>query len=99
VKYPLLSVVVVFLVMVSSLFPVSSPQGDVSPDEARLNNADASQAMAIANQWKWSRNEIKSHVTPREVVFEFPDGKAKRVALPENSMMVAVAPYITRTHK
>ena len=45
---------------------------------------------------KW--REIKSHVTPREVVFEFPGGKAKRVALPENRMVVAVAPYITRTH-
>ncbi len=91
--------VVVFLVMVSSLFQVSNPKADVSSDEARLNDADAFQAMAIANQWKWSRNEIKSHVTPREVVFEFPDGKVKRVALPENSMVVAVAPYITRTHQ
>jgi hypothetical protein len=99
VKYPLLSVVVVFLVMVSSLFQVSNPKADVSSDAARLNDADAFQAMAIANKWKWSRNEIKSHVTPREVVFEFPDGKAKRVALPENSMVVAVAPYITRTHE
>jgi hypothetical protein len=99
VKYPLLSVVIVFLVMVSSLFQVSNPKADVSSDEARLNDGDAFQAMAIANQWKWSRNEIKSHVTPREVVFEFPGGKAKRVALPENSMVVAVAPYITRTHK
>lgn len=97
-KYLLLSVVIVFLVMVSSLSPVSSPQADVSSDEARLSNADPFQAMAIANQWKWSRNKIKSHVTPREVVFEFPDGKMKRVALPENSMLVVVAPYITRTH-
>ncbi len=98
-KYPLLSVVIVFLVMVSSLLPVGCPQADVSSDEAKLNNADAFQAMAIANQWKWSRHKIKSHVTPREVVFEFPDGKVKRVALPENSMVVAVAPYITRTHE
>jgi len=99
VKYRLLSVVVVFLVMVSSLFQVSNPKADMSSDEARLNDADAFQAMSIANQWKWSRNMIKSHVTPREVVFEFPNGKAKRVALPGNSMVVAVAPYITRTHE
>jgi len=71
----------------------------MTSDEARLNNADAVQAMAIANQWKWSRKKVKSRVTSREVVFEFPDGKVKRVALPENSMVVAVAPYITRTHK
>jgi hypothetical protein len=99
VKYPLLYVVVVFFFMVSVLFPVGSPRADVTSDEASLNSADAVQAMAIANQWKWSRSGIKSYVTPREVVFEFPDGKVKRVALPETSMLVAVAPYIMQTHE
>ncbi len=98
-KYLLLSAVVVFLVMVSSLSPVGSPQADVTSDEAKLNDADAVQAMAIANQWKWSRDEIKSYVTTREVVFEFPDGKVKKVALPEDRMLVAVAPYIKETHE
>ncbi len=85
--------------MASLLSPLGSPQAGPTSDEARLNDADAFQAMAIANEWKWSRSEIKSHVTPREVVFEFPDGKVRRVALPGNSMVVAVAPYITATHK
>jgi hypothetical protein len=99
VKYLFLSVVVGFLLMLSSLFPMGSPQADMRSDEARLNNADAVQAMAIANEWNWSRKEIKSYVTPGEVIFEFPDGKVKRVPLPENGMVVAVAPYITKTHK
>ncbi len=98
-KYTLLSVVVVFFVMMSSFFPMGNPRADTTSDEARLNSADAVEAMAIANEWKWSRKEIKSHVTAREVVFEFPDGKVKRVALPENRMVVAVAPYIAQTHK
>ena len=83
----------------SPLFPVYALQGDEGPVEATLNNVDAIQAMAIANQWKWSKEEIKSHVTPQEVVFKFSNGKVKRIALPEEKMVVAVAPYINRTHR
>ena len=91
--------VIVFLFIVSSLLPVGKPQADVSPDEARLNNADALQAMAIANQWKWTKKEVKSYVTPRGVIFMFPNRKVKGIPLPEDKMIVAVAPYIRRTHK
>lgn len=74
-------------------------QSDEKSDEAILNNADAIQAMAIANEWKWSKKEIKSFVTPREVVFKFSKDKVKRIPLPEEKMLVAVAPYINRTHR
>jgi hypothetical protein len=67
-------------------------------DEARLNKVDAVQAMAIANEWNWSNREITSYVTPREVVFKFPDKKVKKIPLPEDKMLVAVAPYINSTH-
>jgi hypothetical protein len=66
--------------------------------EARLEKADAMQAMAIANDWKWSQPNIRSFVTPQEVVFKFPDGKEKKIALPKDKMIVAVAPYIQQTH-
>ncbi len=79
----------------SSLFSACGPQGD----EKLLNNADAVQAMAIANEWKWSKKEIKSFVTSREVVFEFSKYKVKRIPLPEEKMLVAVAPYIKQTHR
>jgi len=68
-------------------------------DEARLKNADAVQAMAIANEWNWSKREITSFVTPREVVFKFSQDKVKKIPLPEDKMLVAVAPYINRTHR
>jgi len=68
-------------------------------DEAVLEKADAVQAVAIANQWKWVKKEIKSYVDSREVVFKFPDGRVKKFPLPEDKMLVAVAPYIRRTHK
>ncbi len=89
----------ILLLGISSLFLASTLQGDEKSAEAALNNVDAMRAMAIANQWKWSKKEIKSYVTPREVVFEFSNGKVKRIPLPEEKMVVAVAPYIKRTHR
>jgi hypothetical protein len=67
-------------------------------EEAALNNVDAVRAVAIANEWRWSKKDIKSYVTTREVVFQFPDGRVKKIPLPENQMLVAVAPYINNTH-
>ncbi len=92
------SIVLSFILFlgISWLFPACTAQ---SSDEARLNNADAIQAMAIANEWKWSKKEIKSFVTSREVVFEFSKDKVKRIPLPEEKMLVAVAPYIKQTHR
>ena len=91
------SIVLSFILLLglSSLFSACGPQGD----EKLLNNVDAVQAMAIANEWKWSKKEIKSFVTSREVVFKFSKDKVKRIPLPEEKMLVAVAPYINKTHK
>ena len=65
----------------------------------KLENVNAMEAVAIANEWKWSHKDIKSSVTAREVVFEFPDKTVKRIPLPQEKMLVAVAPYIRQTHK
>lgn len=92
-KSTLLSLIL--LLGISLLFSACGPQGD----EKLLNNIDAVQAMAIANDWNWTKKDIKSFVTPREVVFEFSKGKEKRIPLPEDKMLVAVAPYIERTHQ
>ena len=67
--------------------------------EAVLEDVDAMEAMEIANEWKWTQSKVKSYVTTREVVFEFSDGRTKKIPLPEEKMLVAVAPYIRRTHK
>ena len=63
------------------------------------NKTDPLQAIAVANEWKWSKKEVKSYVTPREVVFKFPDGKVDTIQLPDDKFFVAVAPYINRTHQ
>jgi hypothetical protein len=91
------SIVLSFILLLglSSLFSACGPQGD----EKLLNNVDAVQAMAIANEWNWSKTKIKSFVTPREVVFKFSKEKEKKIPLPEDKMLVAVAPFINRTHR
>jgi hypothetical protein len=69
------------------------------PSDIDFENIEAVEAMAIANQWKWSQKGVKSSVTAREVVFEFADGTKKMIPLPQDKMLVAVAPYIRRTHR
>jgi len=95
------SIVLSFILFlgISWVFPVCTLQGDEKSVETILNNVDAIQAMKIANEWNWSRKEIKSFVTPREVVFKFSKDNVKKISLPEDKMLVAVAPYITRTHR
>ena len=78
---------------------VAGCQPDPNSPEGLLKNADARQAIAIANEWQWSKKEIKSNVTSRKVVFELPDGKVIKIPLPADKMMVAVAPYIHQTHQ
>jgi hypothetical protein len=81
---------------ISWLFPACSNE---NPNAAKLENIDAVQAVAIANEWNWSKKEITSYVTPREVVFKSSDDKViKKIPLPKDKMLVAVAPYINRTH-
>jgi len=94
-----LHLTLIALLGISLLYPAYASQGDKKSVEVILNNVDATQAMAIANQWKWSKKEVKSFITPREVVFKFSNGTVKRIPLPEERMLVAVAPYIKRTHK
>jgi hypothetical protein len=73
--------------------------GDEILPEGALEGIDAFQALEIANEWKWSNKEIKSSVYPKTIVFKFPNGRIKRILLPDEKMVVAVAPYINNTHK
>ena len=65
----------------------------------QLNGVDAYKALALANQWHWEKQPVKSHITTKEVVFQFDSGTTKTIALPEEKVMIAVAPYIKNTHK
>lgn len=87
----------ILLLGISGLFPACSSE---NPDAAKLKNMDAVQAIAIANDWNYTKKDITSYVTPREVVFKSSDKKViKKIPLPEDKMFVAVAPYINATHR
>ena len=90
--------IVLSFILLLGISPLFSSCGS-QDDEKLLNNVNAVQAMAIANDWNWSKKEIKSFVTPREVVFKFSKEKEKRIPLPNDKMLIAVAPYINQTHK
>jgi len=96
----LLVIVASFIILLGiiSPFPAYALQGDRKSEKAVLEDVNAIQALVIANQWKWSKKEIKSYVNSREVVFQFPGGKVKKIPLPKERMVVAVAPYIKGTH-
>ena len=67
------------------------------PGPALLKGVSPQQALKLANTWR-AQGGLQSYVTPEAVHFTFPDGQKKAVALPEDQMVVAIAPYITRTH-
>lgn len=93
-----LSIFIVFLPGIIMLYPTGVIQAAGKSDEALLKNIDAMRAVEIANEWKWSKKDVKTSIDSREVIFEFPNEKVKRIALPKDKMYIAVAPYIENTH-
>ena len=89
---------VIITLLIFSLFLPNTVQADYKSFMAELKNVDAIQAVALANQWRWTNKNIAIYVNAQEIVFKFPDGQVKKIPMPENKMLVAVAPYITKTH-
>jgi hypothetical protein len=67
-----------------------------APSPAALQGADAVAAIERANAWKGA--EVSSFVTPKAVHFIFPSGQEVVIPLPEEAMLVSVAPYLLHTH-
>jgi len=63
-----------------------------------LKGIDPVKAMEIANEWHYTKRGVRSLVNAQFIVFEFPDGKKVTISLPEDRMVVAIAPYINSTH-
>lgn len=66
------------------------------PSPAALAGVDAHLAMNLANLWKGEA--LTSFVTPVAVHVSFPDGTSVEVPLPEDEMLVSIAPYVVNTH-
>ena len=63
-----------------------------------LKRVNAAGAVDLANKWRWTNKEIKTYMDAQEIVFMFPDGQTKKIPMPVDKMLVAVAPYIKNTH-
>ena len=96
-KRLLMIITVVFLAMFLTNTPAFSMSESALVDQ--LDGLNAHQALALANQWHWEKQPVRTHVTSKEVVFQFESGTVKKIPLPPEEMMVAVAPFINRTHK
>ena len=89
---------VIFILWIILLFSPDALKADQKSLMAELENDDAIQAVALANKWRWTNKNITTYVDAQKIVFKFPDGQVKTISMPENKMLVAVAPYITKTH-
>lgn len=64
-----------------------------------LQGINGRQAMELANSWRKKNIDVVSFVTPAAVHFQFKDGKTVSVPLPDDEMVVSIAPYINKTHE
>lgn len=63
-----------------------------------LAGVDAEEALALANAWRSEGKGVQSYVTSRAVVFRLGGDREVKVPLPDDRMVVAVAPYVNFTH-
>jgi hypothetical protein len=82
------------LVVVLLLAAPAFAQGGPSPLD--LEGLSAPAAVELANAWKG--NGVTSFVTPAAVHFVFANGDEIALPLPDDLMLVSIAPYLNRTH-
>jgi hypothetical protein len=64
----------------------------------KLTGIDGKTAVGIANKWHRDKIDVVTFVTPEKVNFKFKDGQIISIPLPDDVMMVSIAPYIDKTH-
>ena len=70
----------------------------VGPNLDFIEQFDGREALALANEWRVSKPDVISRLTALAVTFAFPEGHELSVPLPEDTMVIAIAPYINATH-
>ncbi|MBI5324455.1 MAG: CueP family metal-binding protein [Ignavibacteriae bacterium] len=91
----------IILTLISLIILIScseSTDPNYDSDFATIDSLDVKSGIGLANEWKFTKSKISSHVTPIELIVEFPDGRKVKKPLPSNEMYVAIAPYIENTH-
>jgi hypothetical protein len=78
--------------------PPAPPPARPAPE--MLQGLSPEKVMQLVDDWGMDseRNKVTSYITDRQIHVEFPDGPTVVVELPADRMLVAVAPYIRKTH-
>jgi hypothetical protein len=76
----------------------STVASQTGPSPSSLKGLEAREALALANTWKTTEKGVTSFVDTKKISFEFENGEKASVPLPEAKMVVAIAPYINKTH-
>jgi len=92
-KYLVLILLAIFIFLGCS----ESTDPNYDNDFATIDSLEVKSAIGLANDWKFTKSKITSHITPDELI-EFPDGRKVKKTLPPNEMYIAVAPYVNTTH-
>lgn len=79
--------------------PTSINKSNDEQLKEKLTGIDGKTAVAIANKWHEDKIDVVTFVTPEKVTFKFKDGQMISVPLPDDVMMVSIAPYINKTHE
>jgi hypothetical protein len=79
-------------------FAVAQTRPLPAPTPSAVAGLTALEAMGLANAWGRAGAKVQSFVTPQAVQFKFEGGGTASIALPKDKMVVAIAPYINRTH-
>ncbi len=102
VKKIFLALVILLFVLSAAIATAQQSAPPVSGQNQQLVNElkgkSGKQAMELAYQWKQTNIDVVSFVTPDAVHFKFKDGTEIKVPLPEDEMVVSIAPYINKTH-
>jgi hypothetical protein len=98
--------ILVLILSVLSLSSVYSSENQISTNSSKnkqlrdeLKGVDGKKAMEIANEWRLKKIDIVTFVTPDTVNFKFKDGETISIPVPDDVMIVSIAPYVNKTHK
>ena len=75
------------------------PRSSFESSQGMFEGMDAMESMALANKLGEGENSFTSYVTPQSINIEIPGGETFSIPLPEDRMVVAIAPYIKTTHE
>jgi hypothetical protein len=64
----------------------------------QVRQLDAHAALSLANTWRSTQPGVNATLTARAVRFIFKSGEEVSIPLPADTMILEVAPYLTRTH-